>query len=919
MTPWLPLDDTPLNAAQLQALDPGRLTPLIGTLEGYFVRWLGPRTPGNTVHRVGVFGGLGQGKSTAVHAARDAAIRKASEGRLLKRLWYQHQIATFEASHFTADALEWQFFKSALLPRIARHILVLLVVALSTAALAACYLLFGNPGTDGQVGLHGYTTNLPTISKWLSELWKEFKPALSLLLGASTLVLAGLGVTAASQDGAFMVLARLTRAVPRVLVVDDLDRAKVEQQRAFLRLLGRLSRRRGFAVVVCLDETEVLRSTADPEAPDELLRKTLDVELHLPDRGREDVIALVLSINKQACARNPDPAQTRILRDPQWLGDLVRVLHLLAPTGQIGPRRVKHLLNDVGQWAHMLGAVDVDDWCALLRLHSLYSLAPELRRHADETRRALEAESVQHLNGLLTKHLGSGPDQAVLIAKVVLLFERTRMMQPSMHDGWFRLLSGLGGQQQAHAAAAGAGAAPGQRPLPHRLEMDGNAYLYSRLFIEAGELQIQGYDASMESIKNDPHQWNFRLPSIEVVFNIGDCRAPAAPAPPILAGGALPAHWADGNQKSSAMRAHEWLCWVALLATSHDAAHENGLAALDEWLKGMANASHAAWLAKLVLREQLADFKWVSGQSPTELAELLQRAEANGLLYHAHLQGQSLAQVASLLSHSAAPVHHRRANMMLRALAVDVPGAAASNGARQPLLALLWPPLQPHGNPEVQTRALEQLARLGSADLDWLGVPPDAWLRAWHGLPGSRLTTADCLRLLAKRGYKGTDGMGGFVWNFDHVNAWLQRTNSLPPALRLVCHGPASEWSGTQRDMSGPAWLAALPLAAALDWPLPADYLIHVEPRHDAHLATLLRLALERLVSLGKLQENQAGWLNPEAGQFLRTCLLRSKPHCDAQTLASVANSVATLLGATGRDLLAVTGWAPAALPELQS
>ena len=52
----------------------------------------------------------------------------------------------------------------------------------------------------------------------------------------------------------------MTGTLPRVVIVDDLDRAKVEQQRAFLRAILRFSRQMKFAVVVCMDEAAILAS-----------------------------------------------------------------------------------------------------------------------------------------------------------------------------------------------------------------------------------------------------------------------------------------------------------------------------------------------------------------------------------------------------------------------------------------------------------------------------------------------------------------------------------------------------------------------------------------------------------------------------------------------------------------------------------
>jgi hypothetical protein len=61
------------------------------------------------------------------------------------------------------------------------------------------------------------------------------------------------------------VLAELTGTLPRV-VIDDLDRAKVDQQRAFLRAILRFSRQMHFAVVVCMDERGARQQTRSGSA-----------------------------------------------------------------------------------------------------------------------------------------------------------------------------------------------------------------------------------------------------------------------------------------------------------------------------------------------------------------------------------------------------------------------------------------------------------------------------------------------------------------------------------------------------------------------------------------------------------------------------------------------------------------------------
>jgi hypothetical protein len=380
--------------------------------------------------------------------------------------------------------------------------------------------------------------------------------------------------------------------LPDVVIVDDLDRASVDQQRSFLRAMARFSRELGFAVVVCMDESELLAAPPDPEGPEELLRKTITAELRIPDRSRED-IALLSAVCAREFAKNNQPASPALaasLTSVQFVADLTRVLLLDSLDSPASPRKVWRILTSVVLQARQLGVHTADDLSALLRIDGLCRLVPALRRHLDRLREALEANRASSFEGVLDG-IQPGNTRSGFAGE---FFQHTRMMQPAIRDGWFRLLGGFGKQRpeseevetQALAVAWNAAWSIGERSVD-----------FFRLFVEAIELDAAGYEHDMllhRTVPGDntlPASFRFTIPGgYEEEF--ADTELPES----------FREH--DGNYFAQC-----WLLWVCVLAT---ASAERKPALYERARRWIDSAPEQ-------VRPQLLDLFWRDGLADADL------------------------------------------------------------------------------------------------------------------------------------------------------------------------------------------------------------------------------------------------------------------------------------------------------------
>lgn len=266
--------------------------------------------------------------------------------------------------------------------------------------------------------------------------------------------------------------ARFLLVTPELLVIDDLDRAKVEQQRAVLRALYKHARMLDCAVVVCFDERELLASKADPDPPEELLRKVLNYAVRIPPRTKEDALLLATGICADWVMRNRAASLAAVVAAPLFAADLARISWLL---GQPGPRRIKDLLAQAVMLAVPRGVDRQDDFSALLRLAALYQVLPEAGEDSERLIRMLENNRKEAFDAELAG-LGDNEDKVFMARreKGDRLLQRTRAMQP-VKTGW-RLLIGQDSdhrdQKVAQVPVLQVPVAEGWRPAMWRLERD---------------------------------------------------------------------------------------------------------------------------------------------------------------------------------------------------------------------------------------------------------------------------------------------------------------------------------------------------------------------------------------------------------------------------------------------------------------
>lgn len=472
-------DDSPLNEAGRQKYSEYRLEPVIEMLHEMLDGWLHTSTDHRPQPpRIGLFGGLGQGKSSVLSCVLEKISAERKYRHKVQEWLFGSRIARFDVSFFKASDLEWRFLTAVLWQRVLLNLTTVLLAIIAVR----CVLYLTTEDWKWMLGLEGVILAPP--------FFKVFSGA---NIGKVTKFNPADGLYLARRDLFIQSFARFMCASPDVVVVDDLDRASVEQQRAFLRAITRFSQELGFAVVVCIDESELLAAPPNPETPEELLRKTLTAELRVPDRSREDVALLVMSCVRQFAKTNLDHPLNLALISVSFVGDLTRVLLLETITSPTSPRKVLRLLARVALQAEQLKITDPDDLAALLRLDGLFQLTPILRRYMDELCQVLEVNRTEQLQSLLTKANVSVDRRQ----HVEHYFNRTRMMQPALRDGWFRLLGGFETSNNTQNKANGSNNAPDNEnsapPKTMSWDITPRSHEFFRLFLGAVELDASGY------------------------------------------------------------------------------------------------------------------------------------------------------------------------------------------------------------------------------------------------------------------------------------------------------------------------------------------------------------------------------------------------------------------------------------------
>lgn len=508
--------EAPLNRDELDHLDRHRLGPVIESLSSQLQGWfeqleqarrgLGDPPPAIIV---GLLGGLGQGKSSVLHAvlgrletrrvsrnlgcclggvrhalglllnqlrlpakppAKSAKVpatpwrRCLSSWRWLPRwlvaiphsIWFegvlarrQPRILRIDTSLSQAERIEHKLFSLLLFPHLvwgvlrASAVLVFLIWALLrlTGQCPAAYALI-----DGLPG------------NWLVVVLALLVPLAAPALAAAKEL--GQDWYGSYFDVFVLKAAKFLLVTPELLVIDDLDRARVEQQRAVLRALYKHARMLDCAVLVCFDEQELLAAGADPDTPEELLRKVVNCSVRIPYRTPEDALLLSTGICADWVGRNLGHPLTHAVASPTFAANVARVGWRL---GQPGPRRIKELLAQTIMLATQRGVADEEGLTALLRIAALHQCLPEAAANSERLTLVLEDNRTPAFETLLTAVLGPAPSSQR--QRALGLLQGTRMMQ-ALSGGWRRL---IGHDAPVEASAAPELSGEGWQPALYRV------------------------------------------------------------------------------------------------------------------------------------------------------------------------------------------------------------------------------------------------------------------------------------------------------------------------------------------------------------------------------------------------------------------------------------------------------------------
>ncbi|MDD2662013.1 MAG: P-loop NTPase fold protein, partial [Methylococcales bacterium] len=387
------------------------------------------KKPNNPAIRIGLFGGLGQGKTSALMQATN----DLNKPRPCYQFWKSENCPVrsywFDAAHYKADELEYEFDRifsswgmwdrSSLIYGVGFLLFLQIIIEFVIASFADSKIAIIVVLRFLPLGLVVATLGFRFLHFWLRDLER--------------------GKAFVNQNGA------LTRLFcrPDIFIVDNLDRANINQQVAILRALYKHSQALSTAFIICMDESSLLQSAITPEHPAKLLRKVINVELRLPARLPQDAPVLCQAILSKSLERNP---KLSILDDPVFAGDFATLVSLLP---EFSPRIAKRILNDAlvdAQKANLLNYAE--DCGALLRLHMLYAAFPGLQQASLLLIQILECKEEQEQKRLIAV---LSEESKYEQNKLLRLINASHYVQP-LAGNWKRLI----GVHSHHQTTGGA-------------------------------------------------------------------------------------------------------------------------------------------------------------------------------------------------------------------------------------------------------------------------------------------------------------------------------------------------------------------------------------------------------------------------------------------------------------------------------
>lgn len=220
-----------------------------------------------------------------------------------------------------------------------------------------------------------------------------------------------------------------------LLVIDDLDRATVDQQRALLHSLNRHRGDMSGVVLVAFDDAALLsRETVRTESS-EILTKVFSVSFRLSPLNANDAGAMAAAFGPELRRLNPECKVAKAFGEPIVCGALARIFLL---HGNASARFAKKLINNVYS-AALLGRFSHEaDLVSLIRLHGVYQYLPVLETELDFLGKAMLESTEDHLFETIRTRFGD--DLGIqLQTQIRNMLKATHHMQPT-NLGWLRTL-----------------------------------------------------------------------------------------------------------------------------------------------------------------------------------------------------------------------------------------------------------------------------------------------------------------------------------------------------------------------------------------------------------------------------------------------------------------------------------------------
>lgn len=426
-------EDRPLT--KLDADDVCRLKDVASTLTNHLRSHLnkaGPRRP----LRIGLFGGLGQGKTTLLHSVKanlsdEYAKKRTLFDRILRRR--RISIQTFDTAMYEHKTLEHEFDRVVAHWGIAGRLMaagVVFVLLLAALRLLAYFLAGPN-----EEWINDHAHSFDNASSFLKDILFTRYSALFIVISVFTALF-----WSPVKPSFALWYRKIQRRLnffsrPDVLIVDDLDRATIEQQKALLRALYKHSEEMPFAVIVALDEFPIIAAKAETGDTEAFLRKFIHVEYRIPTKLRDDVSPLLCRILDEFISENP--ALELLSRSALFRGDLARLFSLHQ---HFGPRKIKRFLNDLFPLLQQLNAKTGSDIGASIRLLGMFELAPKVRYMDDFMISKLEQNGCKELEELAQLLIPASEEKDQNKAKLLFYLKMTRHLQPN-YATWRNLVS----------------------------------------------------------------------------------------------------------------------------------------------------------------------------------------------------------------------------------------------------------------------------------------------------------------------------------------------------------------------------------------------------------------------------------------------------------------------------------------------